>query len=118
MECVNLMTLLVQSVIAVSLLNIILPVASLDDSNLIVFHHTTLSECERKYAQRPWCTGIGYARTMSLCYLLHTEQDLADAGTKFQSKLVLVRKDTFRMSKASQVCSSHFLAGLKTVLRK
>ena len=103
MECVNLMTQLVQCVIAVSLLNIILSAASLDDSNLIVFHYTTLSECERKCAQRPWCTGIGYVRTMSLCYLLHTEQDLAGAGVKFQSKLTLVRKDAFRNAKASQV---------------
>jgi len=105
MECINLMTLLVQCVIAVFLFNIILSVASLDDSNLIVFHHTTLSDCELKCAQRPWCTGVGYARTMSLCYLLHTEQDLADAGTKFQSKLTLVRKEAFRNAKASQVCS-------------
>jgi len=103
MECVNLMTLLVQCLIAVSLLNILLSVDSFDDSNLIVFHHITLSECERKCAQRPWCTGIGYARTMSLCYILYTEEDLTDAGTTFQGKLVLVRKDDFNSAEALQV---------------
>ena len=96
MECANLITLLVQCAIAVSLLNIILSVASLDDSNLIVFPHTTLSECEIKCVQRPWCTEIGYARTMSLCYLLHPEQHLADAEAKSRGKLLRVRKEDFK----------------------
>ena len=47
--------------------------------------------------------GVGYARTITLCYLLNTEEDLADSGPKFQGKLLLVRKDAFRNAKASQV---------------
>lgn len=78
--------MLVQCVITVSLFNIILFVASLDESNLIVFQHTSLSDCEVQCAKRPWCTGVGYARTISLCYLLYTEEDLADSGPKFQGK--------------------------------
>jgi len=103
MKCVNLMTLLVQCVIAVTLLNIMLSFATIDDSNLIVFHHITLSECELKCAKRPSCIGIGYARTTSLCYLLHTEEELVDTGTKFQRNLVLVRKNNFKNAEALQV---------------
>ena len=57
MECVNLMMMLVQCVITVSLFNIILFVASLDESNLIVFQHTSLSDCEVQCVKRPCCTG-------------------------------------------------------------
>lgn len=70
-------------------------VRSMDLSNIVPFFGTTHVECEMKCTERPWCKGIAYSRSMNLCYLLHSEQDIDGDSVKFKGKLLFVKKSNF-----------------------
>ena len=64
------MYLLFLNVLTVAFVCHYLSVWSMDYSNTIPFMDTLFEACQTKCADRPWCTGIGHARSLQLCYLL------------------------------------------------
>jgi len=91
------MYLLFLNVLTVAFVCHCLSVWSMDYSNTIPFMDTSFEACQTKCAARPWCTGIGYARSLQLCYLLYSEEDFDEhGGLHFNGHIAFVQKANFK----------------------
>ena len=89
--------LLFLNVLTAVFLSHCLSVWSLDYSNTIPFTDTSIEACQTKCSARPWCTGIGHARSLQLWYLLHSEEDFAEhGGLHFNGHIAIVQKVNFK----------------------
>ena len=91
------MYLLFLNVLTVAFVCHYLSVWSMDYSNTIPFMDMSFEACQTKCADRPWCTGIGHAPSLQLCYLLHSEEDFDEhGGLHFNGHLAFVQKANFK----------------------